>query len=204
MIQHKPSSTKDPGTANTQREYSSRSHSTKSQRVRAINERKERRQRGRARHRCGVSKPSLQQQARQRQVEGPMGAWALLLHCQSLPTGDDIMRTGANEQETIHEIMGLRGVNAYYRVIATALNDSGHRPKRAKRWSPMTVKRIYDRETKRASPPLKDTLVATLMDDQMLIPHSGQPAGPAGGGPRVPRSNPLAQAEYVVGDEVVN
>jgi hypothetical protein len=100
--------------------------------------------------------------------------------------------------------MELRGVNASYRVIATALNDSGHRPKRAKRWSPMTVKRIYDRETKRASPPLKDTLVATLIDDQMLIPHSGQPAGPAGGGPRVPRSNLLAQAEYVVGDEVVN
>jgi hypothetical protein len=109
-----------------------------------------------------------------------------------------------DEQETIHEIMGLRSVNASYRVIATALNDSGHRPKRAKRWSPMTVKRIYDRGTKRASPPLKDTLVATLMDDQMLIPHSGQPVGHAGGGPRVPRSNLLAQAEYVVVDEVVN
>jgi DNA invertase Pin-like site-specific DNA recombinase len=70
-----------------------------------------------------------------------------------------------DEQETIREIMELRGINASYRQIATMLNDSGHKPKRARRWSPMTVKRIYDRETKRASPPLADTLVATLMDD---------------------------------------
>jgi DNA invertase Pin-like site-specific DNA recombinase len=70
-----------------------------------------------------------------------------------------------DEQETIREIMELRGINASYRQIATMLNDSGHKPKRARRWSPMTVKRIYDRETKRASPPLADTLVVTLMDD---------------------------------------
>lgn len=72
--------------------------------------------------------------------------------------------------------MELRGVNASNRVIATARNDSGHRPKRAKRWSPMTVKRIYDRETKRASPLLKDTLVATFMGTAVTIVQ-GQPVG---------------------------
>jgi hypothetical protein len=47
--------------------------------------------------------------------------------------------------------MELREMSASYRTIVDVLNNGGHKPKRPKKWSPMTVKRIYDRETKRAS-----------------------------------------------------
>jgi hypothetical protein len=54
-------------------------------------------------------------------------------------------------------------MSASYRTIVDVLNRDGHKPKRARKWSPMTVKRIYDRETKQATPPAADTLVTTLM-----------------------------------------
>jgi DNA invertase Pin-like site-specific DNA recombinase len=68
-----------------------------------------------------------------------------------------------DEQDTLDVIMDLRGMSASYRTIVDVLNRDGHKPKRARKWSPMTVKRIYDRETKQATPPAADTLVTTLM-----------------------------------------
>ena len=48
-------------------------------------------------------------------------------------------------------IIELRDMGASYPTIVNALNRGGHIPKRAARWSPMTVKRNYDRESKRPS-----------------------------------------------------
>jgi DNA invertase Pin-like site-specific DNA recombinase len=51
------------------------------------------------------------------------------------------------EQPTIRAILDLRAAGASYREICDALNLAGHRTKRGGDWSPMTVKRIHDRET---------------------------------------------------------
>jgi DNA invertase Pin-like site-specific DNA recombinase len=52
------------------------------------------------------------------------------------------------EQAAVRRILALRRAGASYREICTALTDEGHHPKRAEQWLPMTIKRIYDRETK--------------------------------------------------------
>jgi DNA invertase Pin-like site-specific DNA recombinase len=56
-----------------------------------------------------------------------------------------------DEQGRIRVIMELREVSCYYREIVTALHQAGHKPKRGTQWLPMTIKRIHDRETKRAT-----------------------------------------------------
>lgn len=55
------------------------------------------------------------------------------------------------EQRVIRMIVDLRDADTPYREIAAALDAAGHRSKRGKGWSPMTIKRIYDRETQGAS-----------------------------------------------------
>jgi DNA invertase Pin-like site-specific DNA recombinase len=57
----------------------------------------------------------------------------------------------AAEQAVIRMIIDMRAVDASYREICDALDAAGHRSKRGQRWSPMTVKRIYDREIDRST-----------------------------------------------------
>ncbi len=54
------------------------------------------------------------------------------------------------EQRVVQMIVDLRAADASYREIVAALEQGGHTTKRGGgRWSPMTVKRIYDREAVR-------------------------------------------------------
>jgi DNA invertase Pin-like site-specific DNA recombinase len=51
-----------------------------------------------------------------------------------------------DEQATIRRIIELRLSGASYREIAGTLDAEGHRPRRAERWSPMSVRNIAERE----------------------------------------------------------
>ncbi len=56
-----------------------------------------------------------------------------------------------NEQRAVRRIVELRRAGASYRTIAEALDAEGLRPRRAARWSAMSVRNIAERERVRAS-----------------------------------------------------
>jgi DNA invertase Pin-like site-specific DNA recombinase len=54
-----------------------------------------------------------------------------------------------SEQEAVKRIMALRAEGKSYREIVTALEAEGLHPRKAGRWSPMTVRNIWLRESSR-------------------------------------------------------
>lgn len=57
----------------------------------------------------------------------------------------------ADEQRVIRLIAEMRDAGASYREVCAALIAGEHPSKRGRRWQPMTVKRIYDREIRGTS-----------------------------------------------------
>ena len=62
------------------------------------------------------------------------------------PTGFGRVSVNEAEQEAIARIVELRSTDLSYRRIAAVLDEEGRTPRRAGRWSPMSVRSIAIRE----------------------------------------------------------
>jgi len=93
-----------------------------------------------------LDRSTVTQRLRQgKAVKKAAGAWVGGVPSYGMRAEDKSLRTDAGEAAAVALIRQLRKGGTSYRDICKALEDGGHRPRRAASWKPETVRRIAAR-----------------------------------------------------------